>query len=121
MYDSIATLYKQGTRTYDTYGNEKITFTPATVYVQPRSVYSSEFYSAAQVGLHPTITLDITNREDYHGEKLVEFEGSFYDVIRADWTAQRDKISLILQERTETINGEITIVTVTTEDDNGDN
>lgn len=118
MYDSVAILYTQGERTYDTYGNETVTMTPTEVYVQPRSVYSSEFYAAAQVGLHPSITLDITNREDYHGEKLVKFEGSFYDVIRADWTAQRDKISLILQERTEPVNGEV--ITTTSEDDNGD-
>lgn len=100
MYDSIATLYKQGLRSYDTYGNESVALTPKEVYVQPRSVYRSEYYSAAQAGLHPTITLDMTNREDYEGEKIVEFEGQLYDVIRVDWNGQRDKISLILQERT---------------------
>lgn len=101
MYDAIAILYAQGARTYDTYGNETVALTPYEVYVQPRSVYHSEYYQAAQAGLHPSITLDMTNREDYHGEKLVEFEGQMYDVIRVDWTAQRDKISLVLQERTD--------------------
>lgn len=100
MYDSIATLYKQGARTYDKYGNETVELIAREVYVQPRSVYRSEFYSAAQAGLHPSITLDMTNREDYDGEKIVEFEGQMYDLIRVDWTGQRDKISLILQERT---------------------
>ena len=99
MYDSVATLYLQGTRTYDTYGNETVSWTQTEVYVNQRSVYSSEYYQAAQVGLHPSITLEISNREDYHNEKLVEFEGTMYDVIRADWNAQRDKISLVLQER----------------------
>jgi hypothetical protein len=64
----------------------------------PRSVYNSEFYNAAQAGLHPSITLFLTNKMDYEGETLVEYEGKLYDVIRTDWNAQRDGISLILQE-----------------------
>lgn len=99
MYDSTAILYAQGERTYDRYGNETVSLTPCEVFVQPRSVYRSEFYSAAQAGLHPSITLEMTNREDYHGEKIVEFEGKTYDIIRTDWNGQRDRISLICQER----------------------
>ena len=99
VYDNIATLYKDGTRTYDTYGNETITQSTRTVYVQPRGVYNAEFYNAAQAGLHPSITLTIANREDYEGEVVVQFEGKMYDVIRTDWNAQRDPITLILQER----------------------
>ena len=104
MYDSVATLYKQGPRSYDQYGNEQVTYTEREVYVQPKSVYHAEFYAAAQAGLHPSVTLVISNREDYHGEKLVKFEGQKYDVIRVDWTAQRDAISLVLQERTDELN-----------------
>ena len=99
MYDNIAILYSQGERTYDQWGNENIEYTKKTVYVQPRGVYNSEFYNASQVGLHPSITLEMTNRADYSGEKIVEFEGQLYDVIRTDWEAQRDRISLVLQER----------------------
>lgn len=99
MYDSIAKLYKDGERSYDTYLNEVIERTERQVFVQPRSVYNSEFYNASQAGLHPTITLMLSNKADYEGETLVEFEGKMYDVIRTDWTAQRDGISLVLQER----------------------
>lgn len=99
MYDSVATLYKDGARTYTTYGVEQIARTSRTVYVQVRSVYNSEFYNAAQAGLHPSITLTIAHRDDYEGETLVKFENKMYDVIRADWNAQRDPISLVLQER----------------------
>ena len=99
MYDSIATLYKDGTKTYDTYGNETITRTERDVFVYARGVYNSEFYNAAQAGLHPSITLVLTNKADYEGETLVGFEGKMYDVIRTDWTAQRDSMSLVLQER----------------------
>ena len=41
----------------------------------------------------------LTNRADYHGEKLIEWEGKSYNVIRTDWTAQKDRISLICEER----------------------
>jgi SPP1 family predicted phage head-tail adaptor len=98
MYDNVATLKKEASRTYDEYANETITYTDRIVYVMPRSVYNSEFYNAAQAGLHPSITLFLTNKADYEGETLVEYEGKLYDVIRTDWNAQRDGISLILQE-----------------------
>lgn len=100
MYDSVAYLLKDDTKTYDAYLNEHITTTRRMVYVQPRSVYNSEFYNASIIGLHPSITLTLTNREDYEGEKLVEFEGKLYSVIRTDWKAQRDSISLVLEEKT---------------------
>ena len=99
MYDSVAILKTPGTPTYDTYGNETIPYTNRTVYVMPRGVYSSEFYNAAQTGLKPSITFEIANRADYNGERLIEWNGAEYNVIRVDWTAQRDKIALICEER----------------------
>ena len=41
----------------------------------------------------------MTNRNDYQGEKVLEFDGKEYSVIRVDWNAQRDGISLICEER----------------------
>jgi len=111
MYDNIATLMHETGRTYDTYGNEFLTYEPRDVYVYARSVYNSEFYRAAQIGLHPSITLTLTNREDYDGETFVKFEGKEYTVIRADWAAQRDSLSLILEERT---GGELIYIPPTT-------
>lgn len=102
MYDSIATLISYGTATYDTYGNEIIAETTTDVFVQPRGVYQSEFYNAAQLGLKPSITLFINNKADYNGQKVLTFEGKEYAVIRVDWSAQRDGISLVCEER---ING----------------
>lgn len=99
MYDSIATLYGPSTVSYDAYGNEVITHTTIDVYVMPRGVYNAEFYNAAQAGLHPSITFELTNRADYNGEKLIEWEGKMYSVIRTDWNAQRDSIRLICEER----------------------
>ena len=98
MYDDVIKL-KAATVTYDSAGNEIPTYTDRTVYAQPRTVYSSEFYSAAQLGLHPEITFVLSNREEYQGEKVLEFHGKVYEVIRVDWVAQRDAVNLICQER----------------------
>lgn len=99
MYDGTAKLKAYGAATYDDEGNEIQTVTETEVFVQPRGVYSSEFYNAAQIGLKPSVTLTIANREDYDGQKMLEYEGKDYDVIRVDWSAQRDSISLVCEER----------------------
>lgn len=99
MYDDIATLKSYGAPTYDSYGNAVRVAQERDVFVQPRSVYASEFYQAAQNGLKPSITLYLTNREDYQGEKSLTYQGKEYTVIRVDWKAQRDGISLVCEER----------------------
>ena len=99
MFDSVATLKSTPVATYDSAGNETLTHTNKAVFVQPRGVYNAEFYNAAQAGLHPSITFVLANKADYSGEKLVEWEGKTYEVIRTDWTAQRDEIALICEER----------------------
>lgn len=100
MYEDVATLISYGASTFDEYGNESITTEKTTVYVRSRGVYQSEYYNAAQLGLKPSITLEISNREDYHDEKVVEFQNRIYTVIRVDWNADRDRVSLICEERT---------------------
>ena len=99
MYDDVATLIAYGKSTFDEYGNESIETEKTDVYVQPRGVYQSEYYNAAQAGLKPSITFDIAHREDYNNQQVVEFHNKYYTVIRVDWTAQRDKLSLICEER----------------------
>ena len=101
MYDSVATLIGYRKRTFDKYGNETIETCEREVFVQPRGVYQSEFYNAAQAGIKPSLTLYMTNKADYHGETVLSFEGREYDIIRTDWNAQRDGISLICEERVE--------------------
>ena len=99
MYDGTATLISYGAPHFDLEGNQIIDEIKHEVYVQPRGVYQSEFYNAAQLGLKPSITLDIAQKDDYTGEKVLYYEGRKYDVIRVDWSAQRDRISLICEER----------------------
>jgi len=99
MYDDVAILKAYGAEQFDEYGNQSHEVIERKVFVEPRGIYSSEFYNAAQVGLKPSITLRLTNRADYEGEKVVEYHGKEYDIIRADWNAQRDRIDLICEER----------------------
>ena len=99
MYDGVATLKAYGPPTFDEYGNEVPSITETEVFVQPRGVYQSEFYNAAQLGLKPSLTLFLSNRDDYDGQKVLDFEDTEYNVIRVDWNAQRDGISLICEER----------------------
>lgn len=99
MYDGTAKLKAYGPPTYDEEGNETHEVIETEVFVQPRGVYQAEFYNAAQIGLKPSVTLTIANREDYDGQKVLEYEGKDYDVIRVDWSAQRDGISLVCEER----------------------
>lgn len=99
MYEDVATLISYGASTFDEYGNESITTEKTDVYVKTRGVYSNEYYNAAQAGLKPSITFVISNREDYHEEQVVEYNGRFYTVDRVDWNADRDEVSLICEER----------------------
>ena len=99
MYDGIAILKSYSNEGFDKYGNKTTKEVKRTVFVQPRGVYASEFYNAAQLGLKPSLTLYLTNRNDYQDEKVLEFNGKDYSVIRVDWNAQRDGISLICEER----------------------
>lgn len=73
---------------------------PKRKYMFSRAaLYQAEFYNAAQLGLKPSVTLHLTNREDYAGQKRLRFENVEYNVIRVDWTAQRDGLNLICEER----------------------
>lgn len=99
MYDGVADLISYDGGTLNEYGQRIPTETRKTVFVQPRGVYASEFYAAAQIGLKPSITLDMSNPWDYDGQSVLEYSGKEYDVIRVDWSAQRDRISLVCEER----------------------
>ena len=101
MYETFIHLLGTTSETFDAQGNPKQVQTDTTVFAMPRTVYQQEFYNAAQLGLHPTITFELANRFDYNGEKLIYWPetSTYYAVIRADWTGQRDGIRLICEER----------------------
>lgn len=100
--DDIAYLITESAPTYDEYGNEIMTRVESQVFVQERSVTRSEFYTAAQVGLHPSIVLRISHRLDYEGQKLVKFHDVIYEVTRTYSSPGEDWIELTLEEKNGT-------------------
>jgi SPP1 family predicted phage head-tail adaptor len=98
MFEGTAIL-KKAVVTQDEALNEIETYTERTVFVRPRSVYASEFYQAAAVGLKPSLTLVLASFADYDGEKLVEYNGKEYTVTRTYQRPDRDSVELTLEER----------------------
>ncbi|MBQ6501182.1 MAG: phage head closure protein [Mogibacterium sp.] len=99
MYDDVAKLVDYVTTGSDRYGNRITTKEETEVYVQPRGVYSSEFYNASQLGHKPSVTFIMANREDYDEQPIIEYHGQEYSIIRVDWDAQRDEIQLVCEKR----------------------
>jgi len=95
--DDVAKLIKTTVTGRDKYGNAIKTEERTQVFIQTRGVYSSEFYSASQLGLKPTITFMISNPADYHDESTVEYHGDLYSVIRVDWNG--DTVRLICEKK----------------------
>lgn len=98
MFEGIAKL-KKAVVTQDEALNEVTTYTERDVFVRPRSIYASEFYQAASVGLKPSLTLVLSSFADYDDEKLVEYEGKEYTVTRVFRRPDRDAVELTLEER----------------------
>lgn len=98
MFEGTAIL-KKAVVTQDENLNEVTTYTERTVFVRPRSVFASEFYQAAAVGLKPALTLVLSSFADYDGEKLLEYGGKEYTVTRVYQRPDRDSVELTLEER----------------------
>lgn len=63
--------------TKDAFGNQIPSRTTRQVFCKVRSVGRSEFYQAAQTGLHPEYVFVLSNYRDYLGET---------EVLYTDWT-----------------------------------
>lgn len=99
MYESVATLRKV-TYTQDAALNQVAVYEDRQVFVKPRSVYSNDFYQAAQSGLKPSVVL-VMFAGDYEGEKVALYEGKEYTVLRAYHRPEKDTVELTLEERTQ--------------------
>lgn len=99
MPDSTARLIGKIVTSYDDYGNPVQSEETTEILCEIRSVTRSEFYSAAQSGLAPSLALRISHAVDYNGQKLVEVEGDLYSVIRAYRAPDTDAVELTLQPK----------------------
>lgn len=67
------------------------TETKTMCYCRVNSVTRSEFYRARENGLEPLYTLVLSEYADYNGEKILEYNGKRYRVIRSYVGASGDR------------------------------
>lgn len=104
MDDVIKLIARYGKPAIDDEGNELPNIVKNTVMCDVRSVTRSEFYQAAQRGLHPTVIFVISNPLDYDGETEIEWtdpkgRSRIYDVIRVYQDPETDEIEITAEER----------------------
>lgn len=87
----------------DEIGNQKLqeNFVEVPI-IEVQDVYASEFYSASQQGLKPTLRLLISDL-NYTDEPELEYSGSRYSIIRVDMV-DNESLALICEKRSG-ING----------------
>lgn len=65
------------------------------VCAEQGGVGRSEFYKAAAAGMTPAVTFDVSEA-DYHDERLIDFDGKVYKVLRS-YPLPNRKIELVCQ------------------------
>lgn len=88
MAADVLTLITQ-TRGVDEYGDAVINESTREVFAEVQSVGQKEFYQAQALGLQPEIKFVLADYYDYNGEKLVEWDGKRYSVLRTYSASQK--------------------------------
>lgn len=90
--DLIAVIHTKDSEGYET--TEEI---PTTHFCRWRDgVSQNEFYSSHKAGFNASATVEIF-AADYNKEKIVDFRGERYNVIRA-YQREPDYVTLVLEE-----------------------
>lgn len=66
------------------------------VYCEERSISQTETYQARATGLNPEYKLCLSHSFEYKGEKLIDFRGERYEIIRT-YMDEKDGIELTIQ------------------------
>ena len=74
------------------------TETRRMVFCTVRSVGMNEFYRAQENAMHPTFVFTLADSAEYQGEKICEYNGTRYAVIRT--YVDRQRIELTVEEAT---------------------
>lgn len=95
--------------TVDEYGNQVEQKTERQVFCKVNSVNRTEFYSAAQAGLHPNYVFTLSHYKDYHNEPLIAYTD--WSGTKKEYTVTRtyingDSIDLTAEERIANYQGE---------------
>lgn len=70
--------------------------TQRKVYCTVKSVGQTEVYQANAAGLNPELKLILAHAFDYHGEKLIDFAGERWSIVRT-YVNDGDGIELTVQ------------------------
>lgn len=103
MDDVIRLVKTKYTR--DAEGNQIPKEIKRTVFCKVNSVARSEFYAAAQAGLHPEYIFVLSHFRDYEGEKFIKYvdwmnkEHTLY-VTRVYRVPGTDRLEITAEERT---------------------
>ena len=73
--------------------------TQRKVFCTVQSIGQSETYEAKAAGLNPELKLILAHAFEYKGEKIAEFRGERYGIIRT-YVNEADGIELTLQKET---------------------
>lgn len=81
MFDALIKLNTVSVSA-DTYGDETETTVEKEVFAKVKSVGMREKYTALELGLNPEIVFVLSDYLDYDNEKVLEYDGVSYEVIR---------------------------------------
>lgn len=88
----ISVTYQQ-----DDYGIEQPTETTNEIYCRTESVTRAEFYDAGRNGLNPELKF-VVFCGDYDGQKLLEYDGKRYSVVRT-YQRKNDDLELYAERK----------------------
>lgn len=77
---------------------EPVAETKRTVFCAVRSVGMNEFYRAMEQDLHPEYVFTLEHFDEYQDEKVCEYHGKRYRIIRT--YVDRQRIELTVEEAT---------------------
>lgn len=75
------------------------TETRRQVFVTVKSVGRNEYYRAMEQELRPAMVFVLANRDEYQGEKVCEYAGTRYRIVRT-YVTQQLQIELTVEEGT---------------------
>ena len=87
--DDVIYLISEDPAAHGTF--DKPTETRTMCYCRINSVNRTEFYKARENGIQPVYIFTLSEYADYHGEKIAEYNGKRYRVIRSYVGASNDR------------------------------
>ena len=88
----------QETQTQNSFGGWETVETKQEVFCDVRSITQTEWFEAGRTGIaHPEFIF-IINRNEYSGEKIVEYNGKRYGVYRT-YEAKNENLELYVEAK----------------------